>query len=94
MTADMVEGCKIVDARGEVVSHLTSAQGEAVTVSEVTLADEKPALRPAQPRSPVPRLGRFASDTLLPLLTAPVYRRGRRLAWGRQKAPRQPTRHS
>jgi hypothetical protein len=76
MSCAMVPGCKVVDADGQVVAALTQAQGESFTMAEVTLADEKPSPREAQPASRLSWFTYFISDVLLPSLTAPVYRRG------------------
>ena len=87
MTCDLVQGCKVVAASGQVLAELTQEQGETFTTAEVTLADEKPRSQSAQPASPVPWLSYFVSDTVLPLLTTPVYRRGLRRVWGAEMAP-------
>ena len=87
MSCDMVQGCKVVDASGQVLTELTQEQGEAFTVAEVTLADEKPCPQEPQPASPLPFFTYFASDVLLPSLSVPVYRKGLRRAWGEGMAP-------
>ncbi len=76
LTCDFIPGCKVVDARGHVLSALAQSNGEAFTVAEITFADEKPRPRGAQPPSPLPALSYLLSDGVLPALTAPVYRRG------------------
>ena len=82
MACDMTPGCKVVDASGQVLAELTQEQGEAFTVAEVTLADEKPRPQGPQPASPVPFLSYLSSDVLLPALSAPVYRKEMRRVWG------------
>ncbi len=76
LECDFIPGCKVVDAEGRVRSALAQSDGEAVAVAEITLADEKPRPRGAQPKSPLPALSYLLSDGILPALTAPVYRRG------------------
>lgn len=87
MTCDMVQGCEVVAASGQVLAELTQEQGETFTIAEVTLPDRKPRPQGPQPASPVSWLSYFASDIVLPLLTIPVYRQGLRLAWGKEMAP-------
>jgi hypothetical protein len=87
LSCDLVQGCKAVDAGGLVLAELTQKQGEAFTVAEVTLADERPYPRELQPLSPLPPLTYFISDVLLPSLTVPVYRNGLRRTRGRGMAP-------
>ncbi len=87
LSCDFVQGCKVVDARGQVLTELSQAQGEAFTMAEVAVPDEKPSPREPQPPSPLPWVTYFLSDVLLPRLTIPVYRRGLRRAWGNRMAP-------
>lgn len=87
MTCDLVQGCKIVDASGRVLTELTQEQGETFTIAEVTLAEEKPLPQQPQPAPTVSRLSYFVSDIVLPMLTIPVYRKGLRQAWGQEMAP-------
>ena len=87
MSCDMVQGCKVVDAGGEILTELTQAQGETFTVAEVTLADGTPRPRGPQPASLIPFLTYLSSDVLLPALTIPIYRRGLRRTWGDGMAP-------
>ena len=87
MSCDMVQGCKVVDASGQVLTELTQEQGETFTMAEVTLADEKPRPQEPQPSSPLPFFIYLSSDILLPLLSIPVYRKGLRRAWGQGMAP-------
>ena len=69
------------------MSELTQGQGETFTIAEVTLADQIPSPRGSQPKSPLPWTSYFLSDTVLPALMLPVYRRGLRQAWGQHMAP-------
>jgi hypothetical protein len=87
MSCDMTQGCKVVDASGQVLTELTQEQGETFTIAEVTLADERPRPRKPQPTSPVSFITYLSSDVLLPLLTVPTYRQGLRRAWGKEMAP-------
>jgi hypothetical protein len=87
MSCAMTQGCKVVDASGQVLVELAQEQGETFAIAEVALADEKPQPRRPQPRSPVPFITYLSSDVLLPSLTVPVYRKGLRRAWGKEMAP-------
>jgi hypothetical protein len=87
MSCDIVPGCKVVDASGQVLAELSQEQGETFTIAEVTLADEKLPPQGPQPASPLSWFTCFTSDMLLPLLTIPVYRKGLRRAWGQGMAP-------
>jgi predicted amidohydrolase len=87
MSCDMVPGCKVVGASGQVLAELSQEQGETFTIAEVTLADEKLPPQGPQPASPLSWFTYFTSDMLLPLLTIPVYRKGLRRAWGQGMAP-------
>jgi hypothetical protein len=87
VSCDMVQGCKVVEASGQVLTELTQEQGEAFTMAEVALADEKPSPRGPQPASPLSGFVYLASDVLLPLVSVPVYRKGLRRAWGEGMAP-------
>jgi predicted amidohydrolase len=87
LACDFVPGCKIVDATGQVVTELRQDAGETFTLAEVTLADERSQPKGPQPRSRLSFLTYLTSDTILPLLTIPTYRRGLRRAWGRHMAP-------
>jgi hypothetical protein len=90
MSCDLVPGCKIVDANGQVLTQLAQEQGETFTIAEVTLADEKRFPQEPQPASPISWLTYLVSDIALPWLTIPVYRKGLRRVWGRQMAPVEP----
>jgi predicted amidohydrolase len=87
LSSDFIQGCKVVDANGQVLSELTQGQGETFTMAEVTLAGQIPSPRGSQPKSPLPWESYFLSDTLLPALMTLVYRRGLRQAWGQHMAP-------
>jgi predicted amidohydrolase len=90
MSCDLVPGCKIVDANGQVLTEVAQEQGETFTVAEVTLAEKKRSPHGPQPASPIPSLTYFVSDTVVPWLTIPVYRKGLRRVWGEQMAPVEP----
>ncbi len=87
MSCDMTPGCRIVDARGEDLAKLTQAQGEAFTIAEVALPDEKLIPSKPQPVSPLPASLYFVSDIALPLSCVLIYRRGLRRVWGERMAP-------
>jgi predicted amidohydrolase len=87
MACEMTQGCKVLDARGQVLAQLTQEQGEAFTLAEVTLAEQRPQPRGAQPPAPLAPLVYLISDFILPWLSIPTYRRGLRRAWGQDMAP-------
>lgn len=87
ISSDMTPGTQVVDARGEVLAALTPGDGESFVVAEVSLAEHRPAPGGPQPIPPIPRLMYWVSDTLLPFISTPTYRRGLRRAWGRHMAP-------
>ena len=87
LTCDFIQGCKVVDATGQVLAELTQTEGETFTIAEVTLAGQKSTPTGPQPKSPLPRLSYVLSDRLLPALMVPVYRRGLRRVWDPQLAP-------
>jgi hypothetical protein len=82
LACDFVPGCKLVDGRGVVQKALAQADGEAFTLGEVDLPDERPpAPQHPQPPSLLPAVAYLSSDHVLPLLMRSVYQRGiRRLA--------------
>ena len=82
LACGFVQGCKIVDGRGNPQSELEQAQGESFTLAEVSLPDEKPQPRSPQPPSLLPGLAYLSSDVLLPLFALPVYRRGTKRIFG------------
>jgi len=87
LACDFVPGCKVVDASGQVLSELTQADGETFTVAEVLPADHLPQPQGPQPRSKLSPLLYLTSDTIMPFLSTPTYRRGLRRAWGNDMAP-------
>jgi hypothetical protein len=87
LSCNFVQGCKVVDAQGQVLTELEQAQGESFTLAEVVLADQKPSPYSPQPRSLLPQISYFSSDLVLPWLSTPVYRRGLRRVWGAEMAP-------
>ena len=90
MSCDFIEGCRIVDARGQLLAGLAQAEGETCVVATVELADTTPVPIKPQPLSSLPWMIYVISDVLLPALSVPVYRRGLRRAWGRHMAPVRP----
>jgi Carbon-nitrogen hydrolase len=87
MSCDMIQGCKVVDAEGRVLTEMAQEQGEGFTVAEVALADALPPPRGAQPPSRVPAFVYLSSDIILPWLMGPIYRRGVRRAWEAHMTP-------
>ncbi len=86
-TCELVDACQVVGADGQVLAELTQAHGEAFTLAEVTLADEKPRPRSPQPAAPISPLMYMIADIVLPLFVIPVYRQGLRQARGESMAP-------
>jgi predicted amidohydrolase len=76
ISCNFIQGCKIVDAEGRVLTEMEQAQGEGVTLAEVTLSAAPPQPRGAQPPSRVPAFAYVSSDAILPWLVGPIYRRG------------------
>ncbi|MBN1992851.1 MAG: carbon-nitrogen hydrolase family protein [Anaerolineae bacterium] len=90
LSCNFVQGCKVVNAGGQVLVELSQAEGETFTIAEVTLADRPPQPAGPQPPSPLPFISYLTSDTILPLLSTPTYRRGLRRVWGKHMAPVEP----
>jgi hypothetical protein len=90
MSCDLVPGCKIVDANGQVLTEVAQEQGETFTIAEVTLGEKKRFPQGPQPASPISWITYFVSDIVMPWLTIPVYRKGLRRVWGEQMAPVEP----
>jgi hypothetical protein len=87
MACDFVPGCKVVDASGQIISEISQAEGEAFTTAEVMLADQPAQPQGEQPRPKLSPLLYLTSDTIVPLLSIPTYRRGLRRAWGQDVTP-------
>lgn len=79
MSCDMIEGCKVVNANGQVIAEHTQAEGEGFTIADVVIPDTRPMPRGKQPASPVNWVAYFNADILIPLLMQSVYRKGIRL---------------
>ncbi|HLF90673.1 MAG TPA: carbon-nitrogen hydrolase family protein [Anaerolineales bacterium] len=87
MSCEIIHGCKVVDADGNVLTEIPKGEGDAFTIAEVTLSDQRPAPAEPQPPSRLPSFSYFSSDYLLPWLTIPIYRQGLRRVWGGHMAP-------
>ncbi|HNB52835.1 MAG TPA: carbon-nitrogen hydrolase family protein [Anaerolineales bacterium] len=87
MTCDIVPGCKVVDAEGNVLAAVPEGNGDAFTFAEVTVRDQRPLPTRDQPPSRMPSMVYFTSDYLLPWLNIPTYRQGLRRVWGEHMAP-------
>lgn len=87
MSCDIVPGCKVVDANGKVLASVSEGSGDAFTLGEVVVRDQRPVPNRDQPASSLPPMVYVTSDYLLPWLTIPTYRQGLRRAWGAQMAP-------
>lgn len=78
LECDFVQGCKIVDGNGLVLTELEQEEGEAFTAAEIKLNSERPKPNSPQPKSNLAKITYLSSDVILPLLMRPVYRRGLR----------------
>lgn len=76
MQADLVGGCRIF--RGaESPLEAAPEEGETALTGEIHLPETPPTPKGVQPRPGIPWMAYFSSDTLLPALTAGVYRRNK-----------------
>jgi hypothetical protein len=82
MSCGFIQGCKVVDAGGRVLTELSQGEGEAFTTAKVTLSDQKPVPREPQPGPLVAGIAYFVADVWLTSLARSAYRRGLRLALG------------
>ncbi|MEM7348321.1 MAG: carbon-nitrogen hydrolase family protein [Chloroflexota bacterium] len=87
MSCEMIQGCKVVNAKGEVLTELAQSDGETFTIAEVILPDEKPAPHTPQPPSRLPWLAYLTSDYIIPSITSSTYRQGLRRTFGNHMAP-------
>lgn len=84
MLSNMVESCKIVDAKGQVLANPTQSDGEGYTMADVELHSQKPRADKNQPKSPLNIFAYLASDVILPWMMRSVYRKGiRKIKSGR-----------
>lgn len=84
MSCEMVHECKILNAWGETLSKVEKEDGEAFALAEIHFPATKPKPNRPQPPSPLSKITYFFSDVILPSLTKPIYRRGRKL-WRKDK---------
>jgi predicted amidohydrolase len=87
MRCAMNRGCKVVDARGQVLEETPNTNEETFALATVELAGARPAPQGPQPATRVPPAAYLLSDWLLPALMGPLYRRGARRFWGQHMAP-------
>lgn len=78
MSCGFSQGCKVVDAGGQVLAELTQEEGEAFALAEVTLTDQKSMPQEPQPVSLLPKIAYFVADVLMTSLSRSTYRRGLR----------------
>ena len=83
LECDFVQGCKVVDSKGNVQTELDQAQGETFAMAEVVLPEGKAQPDRPQPKSLLPGVTYLSSDILLPLLMLSIYRRGVRRVPGK-----------
>jgi hypothetical protein len=78
LSCGFTQACKVVDAEGHVLTELSQEAGEAFTLTEVTLLDQKRVPQGPQPGPRVPRIVYFMADVWLTALARSTYRRGLR----------------
>jgi hypothetical protein len=78
MSCDMIPGCKVVNASGQVISERAQAEGEGYTLANITIPDTRPMPEDKQPASTLNWMAYFNADILIPLLMQRVYREGLR----------------
>jgi predicted amidohydrolase len=78
ISCDFVQGCKVVDAGGQVLDELTQEEGEAFALAEVALSDQKRVPREPQPGPLIPGIAYFMADVWLNSLARSTYRKGLR----------------
>ncbi len=78
LTCPFTPSCQVTDASGAVLAQVAPEAGDALALAEVQLEAERPRPRGPQPPLRLPKLAYLASDGLLPLVSLPVYWRGRR----------------
>lgn len=79
LACNLVQGCKIVNGDGQVLTELEQEAGETFTCAEVSLSSVRPSPLDVQPPSLLPHIGYLVSDGVLPALMQSEYRRGLRL---------------
>ena len=77
MSCELIPECKILDASGKVLARLSNQDGEAYIQAEVHLATYKPSPQTRQPDSGIPWQSYFFSDTFIPTVMKPMYRKGK-----------------
>jgi len=78
LSCGFTQACKVVDVAGQVLAELSQEEGEAFTLAEVALADQKRVPQEPQPGPQVPRIAYFMADVWLTALARSTYRRGLR----------------
>jgi predicted amidohydrolase len=76
MSCGFTQGCKVVDADGQVLAELSQEEGEAYTLAEVTLSGQRRIPQEPQPVSLMPKVAYFIADVWLTSLVRSTYRRG------------------
>ncbi len=76
MEADFVPGCKVVNAKGQVLKELAQTEGESFTIAEIEIREKRPSPQKKQPKSLLPRIAYLSSDVILPFLMRRVYKKG------------------
>jgi hypothetical protein len=76
MSCDMIPGCKVVNASGQVIAERAQSEGEGFTIADVIIPGKKPMPSENQPAATVNWMAYFNADILIPMLMRPVYREG------------------
>lgn len=76
MSCDMIPSCKVVNAKGEVISARSPSEGEGYTLASVELQNKKPMPNERQPKSPLNPIAYLNADITVPFLMKSVYRKG------------------
>jgi len=77
MSSNMIESCKIVDAKGQVLAKRTQSEGEGYAIADVELSPQRPKPGENQPMSPLNAFAYINSDFILPWMMRSVYRKGK-----------------
>jgi predicted amidohydrolase len=80
MSCGMTPGCHVLAADGSRLASIAQADGEALALARIQVADHRPVPAAPQPPAPISWSTYLLSDRYLPALCGLVYRQGLRLA--------------
>lgn len=75
VSADMLEGCRVVGLDGKLLAERRQAEGEGMALAEAALPEHRQMPTTPQPRLPMPQYALWMSD-LMALMQRKAYRRG------------------